>query len=201
MEWIEKILAILKLPSRYFITFFVISLFLLLAPENILQLLSLTDFVIKYRPYIAIVFLLSVVLLSMEIALFISRHIASMVHLKKIKRKSILRLLTLDSEEKAILREFVIQNKNTLLLPITYPSVEGLLTSGVLKVIGTYGRLSTVGMLHNVIISESIKPFLTFDQIGLPNELTPPIIEKLRKSRPGFIATVEYEVSLLEGRL
>ena len=69
-----------------------------------------------------------------------------------------------DFAEKALLREFVLQRKSVLNLPVTEPTVRNLIDGGVLKIVHITDAENKIAQ---VIISKVARPYITYKAIGL----------------------------------
>jgi hypothetical protein len=111
----------------------------------------------------------------------------------KLFRKEILSNLSkLDSKEKSVLREFYLQNQNTLQLPFDQPIVAGLLRKEILKIVGNIGERSLVGMLMSMEINTFIKEEVKPEHIDLPDldNITSTDKDFIIKNRPDFIPEI-----------
>lgn len=93
----------------------------------------------------------------------------------------------LDFEEKALLREFIIQRKTVLALPMAEPSVANLLQAGVL--VPAYETQEIKGSQRIIKLSIAIeaREQLTHKVIGLPvGKLTEEEAELLKAARPQY---------------
>jgi hypothetical protein len=88
---------------------------------------------------------------------------------QRLVRQKLLRELLeyLDASEKAVLREFVIQRKSVIKLPVTEPAVKNLLEQGILTY--AYGEPSEPGLqaIKPLMITLEARPLLTFKVLGL----------------------------------
>ena len=88
----------------------------------------------------------------------------------------------LDFSERAVLREFVLQRKAVLNLPLNETAVRNLVDNRVLRPIG----LATNGKTP-VIISKYARPFITYKAIGLScGKLSAEQITQIMDARPSF---------------
>lgn len=91
----------------------------------------------------------------------------------------------LDQHEKAVLREYYIQGKSTLKIPMDNPTVSGLIDKQILYLVGQYGEKSSEGMLFNFAINEKAREYLTYQILELPTgESSERDFERIRVSRP-----------------
>ena len=127
MEWLSKIVDIIKIPIKYFWIIFLISLFLLFFPDSWLDYFKLLELRNSYHLYISLAFIVTLSLLSVESTLFIYRKLKTRFSLKTYKKNLLNNLTKLDPQEKSVIREFFLQNQNTLRLPYDEPIVSGLI--------------------------------------------------------------------------
>jgi len=119
---------------------------------------------------------------------------------KKYREKVIENLSSLDPYEKAVLREFFIQAKNTLRLPYDHPIISGLIKKGLLKIVGNIAENSLAGMLIPIEINKEFKELITSENIDLPiienDRLTQEQEEFLINNRPDFLPEIEHHERL-----
>ncbi|MCK5607444.1 superinfection exclusion B family protein [Candidatus Pacearchaeota archaeon] len=197
MEWISKIIEAAKLPTKFILSIFLVAVALLFLPQELLSNLHLKEFIDKYGLYIGITALGSGTLLFMEILIHIWKTAQNKINHRKIKKAAFERVQKLDSAEKAVLREFFLQGQNTIKLPMDHPIVAGLLSSGILRMVGSHGRMSLAGMLFSMQISDFIREHLTYELLELPqSQATQTEIEFLRNNRPSFMSSIQEEESI-----
>lgn len=200
MEWITKIFEALKLPLKYIWLFSIISAFLLFSSIDLLKYFSLLDFRDDFRFYISLIFIVSTSLLIIEGVTFSIKKIRKKSGYKKYREKVIENLYSLDPYEKAVLREFFIQAKNTLRLPYDHPIISGLIKKGLLKIVGNIAENSLAGMLIPIEINKEFKDLITSENIDLPiienDRLTKEQEEFLINNRPDFLPEIEHHERL-----
>ena len=111
------------------------------------------------------------------------------------------RIKRLDAHEQRVLREFEVQNRNTVLLPVGDPAVEGLLNVGIIEKVGSQ-KTRKVGPVCSYETTDDAKDRLTLPRLGVPdkyivyNEGTEPTVtsegkEWLLRNRPDFIDDID----------
>ncbi|MGO1246236.1 MAG: superinfection exclusion B family protein [Oceanisphaera sp.] len=93
----------------------------------------------------------------------------------------------LDANEKSVLREFVIQRKSVIKLPVTEPAVKNLLEQGILTY--AFGEPGEAGLnaIKPLMISIEARPLLTFKVLGLnPNNMTEEQKDLIMNTRPRY---------------
>ncbi|MFQ2025468.1 superinfection exclusion B family protein [Aeromonas veronii] len=95
----------------------------------------------------------------------------------------------LDFNEKAVLREFVLQRKSVINLPITEPAVKNLMDAGVLTY--AYGKPTREkddeNQLRALMIALPARPLLTYKVLGLSRgKMSDEQVEQIMNARPKF---------------
>ncbi|MCF8095425.1 MAG: superinfection exclusion B family protein [Desulfobacteraceae bacterium] len=98
----------------------------------------------------------------------------------------------IDAAEKSVLREFFIEQKNTVEMPIDDPVVAGLIEKRILKAIRETGQYSIRGLLLPIQINPAIKNFVTPGLVGYSNNGADR--KAMMDSRPDFIKKVLIHV-------
>ena len=93
----------------------------------------------------------------------------------------------LDFSERAVLREFILQRKSVIKLPVTEPAVKNLLEAGVL--VYAYAQpFEEDDLLHReLMIALPARPLITYKLLGLTRgKLSDEQIEQIKSDRPKF---------------
>lgn len=96
---------------------------------------------------------------------------------------------SLDFNEKAVLREFVLQRKSVINLPITEPAVKNLMDAGVLTY--AYGKPAREkedeNQIRALMIALPARPLLTYKVLGLSRgKMSDEQVEQIMNARPKF---------------
>lgn len=161
----------------------VLSACLLVIPFESINL-SLAGYISEVHSIIWLAFILS-------LSFFISRGILEIIGIvsrrfnAKIRHEQLFRSVTcLDFSEKALLREFILQRKSVLTLPVNEPCVNQLLTAGILTI--PKDANITAGKAPMMIALEA-RPFITYKAVGLTkNKMSEDQISQLMDARPRF---------------
>jgi Super-infection exclusion protein B len=156
-EWLSKAIEALKLPLRYVWAIVIASGLLLFLPQNTLKRLHAEKFVQDFGSYIGLAFLVFGTVLVIQLVSALYSKIRAWMARNKRLSNALEELFHLDPSEKSVLREFFIQNQNTLQLPVDQATVSGLITKGVLTVAGSTGERSLAGLLFPVRIADHIR--------------------------------------------
>ena len=93
----------------------------------------------------------------------------------------------LDFSERAVLREFILQRKGVIKLPVTEPAVKNLLDAGVLTY--AYGQPFSEDdiMIKALMIALPARPLITYKALGLSKgKMSEEQIEQIMSARPKF---------------
>ncbi len=129
--------------------------------------------------------------LVIEISNFITQGIITIINgilRKKYSKKLTARILntvaSFDFAEKALLREYVLQRKSVLTLPVLEPTVRSLIDGGVLKIVNVLDEDENKA---NVIISKEARPYITYKAIGLTlGEMSEEQVSQIINVRPDY---------------
>jgi len=199
MEWITKLFDLKKIPTKFIFFVWFVSIFLINLPKETIEKLGITEFQKDFGKYFGIALIASTGLLIMIFFNWIYEKANNQRLTAKYKKQIKNSILDLDHHEKAILREYYIQGKNTLKIPIDEPTISGLLDKRILYSVGNYGEMSIVGMLFNCSISKIARENLNNFVLELPNgEPSKSDIERIKKSRPEWVIKLESNRSLFD---
>jgi hypothetical protein len=200
VDLITKTLKDYKIPIEIVLSaFFIICVVLLCIPDHFVIVLKLEDFLNIYGNYIGIAAIASGMLLAILIIrrVFLYLRISIQTAKKEKTREKAIRnsINTLDNYEKAVLREFFIQKRNTVQVPEEDTAVVGLLKKGIISTVGDPKFLLGVGWVYPVSLSPSVQAILSGSNpqiIGFPpGEPTPEKIREINNLRPNFVWRIE----------
>ncbi|WP_157671915.1 superinfection exclusion B family protein [Desulfuromonas soudanensis] len=195
-DWIEKIVTFIRLPIKYMWVAVVFTCITLFAPDNWLSNLGLTKLKTEYRTWLGSVLIVSASLVFVRIVSIFWSKIVKFCSKRKLKAYLIESLTQLDPSEKSILREFYIQDKKTIQLPMDQATVSGLIQKSFLLLAGSVGERSLAGMLIPIKINPLISEHITYQTIDLPAEPTESDFDWLRDNRPEFLYEIEHHQQL-----
>ncbi|HUJ09043.1 MAG TPA: super-infection exclusion protein B [Verrucomicrobiae bacterium] len=198
MRWFVKVREFGKLPRNYLWAVVVSSALFLFLPKSALKSLNVLQFVQNYGVCIGVVFILFLSLACVNTLTPFSHFIDRKRRHLKLKRARFTALQNLDLEEKAVLREFLIQGRDTIWLPIDHPTVVGMLTKGILTPISNYGKTSVAGRLLLVKEVDEVRGHLDLAMIDLPASEQPSKeqIDWVIQNRPNFMREIEQDIDV-----
>lgn len=160
---------------------------LLVMPSSLFSLNNSDLLPNTYSPYLWILALLTGSYLLTRILTSSFRRLTEYYEGQHLLARRNKMIRQLDFEEKALLREFIIQRKTVLSLPLTEPAVSNLLASGVLIPAFETQEIKGSSRIIKLSIAIDAREQLTHKVIGLPvGKLTEPEAEILKAARPQY---------------
>ena len=153
-------------------------------------LFSLTGPVIlaaSYSPYLWLLVLVTGSYLLVRLLIWLLTHVTTYYANQRLIARRNQMIRQLDFEEKALLREFIIQRKTVLSLPMIEPAVINLLESGVLAPAYETQEIKGSHRIIKLSIAIESREQLTHKVIGLPvGKLTEAEAAVLKAARPDY---------------
>ena len=163
---ISQITKFIKLPPSVIYIILIISGTLLFTDNEFLKMLALLKFKTEYNLYIGIVFLFSFGISIVHLGNIVYVFFKSYFKDKKYRIKIATIIDNLDESEKSILREFLVQQKNSIVVSMEDPSVMNLVHQGIIKQIGNTATQSNIsGITFDAKLSDLAKEFITDEKI------------------------------------
>jgi hypothetical protein len=160
---------------------------LLIVPVSIVKFTDTEGWSESYTPYILILALITGSFLITRTIIWIFSYLKEeFVKRRQAARRNMM-IRRLDFEEKAVLREFIIQRKNVLALPMRELAVANLLQSGVLVPAYETQEIKGSGRIIKLSIAVDARELLTYRVLGLPvGKLTEEEASQLKAARPDY---------------
>ena len=119
MDFFKSIFDFTKLPTKIFLVVSIATGVFIFSDAEILKKLHLDKFE-TYGGFVGLAFLFSTVLVIVNLMIWIFNRLHFEYKLKKLKAKYKQILTELDPQEKAVLREFTIQDQNSIEMPCCF---------------------------------------------------------------------------------
>lgn len=193
IDLISKLFDIGKLPSKVVALICLVSGIILFSPTQFNEVLHIKELIDKFGLYVGVAFVASVSLLGLNTFLWLYNCATQAVVKWNWHRDLARAIARLDSGEVAVLREFFIQDKQSLMLPVDEPTVACLISKGMIGRISNIGRRWIAGMLFPVAIDPDLYDALREhpEHLGIPaGEPTQADIARVTSERPGFMREV-----------
>ena len=191
MEWLSSIFDLTKLPAKVVAWVSFVTALLLFLPTVALQKVGLDGIPTQYKPYVGVLFLASSVLLLVNVFVWGAGQIGLKVKARIEKNSIVNTLRNLDPSQRALLREFYIQSRHVIELPVDHPTVAGLRLNAVLVLSSVEGYRSLAGSVFPCSLSDVAKGYITPELLQLPRQPTETEVERIRLERPNFV----YEIA------
>ena len=184
MKFLEALFDPRRLPAWLAVTAALGSGFLLLAGPPLLRAFDLEALRAEHGPLLGLVFLGSCAFLALSLVASLARRVAT-------SRRMQIRADALDTAEQAVLREFFLQGRNTIAVPVNDLAVAGLLTEGVLAQVGGHMQPTPKGLVAAVRMDPAFRSHVEPGAIGLTS-WSPAEGERRRllQARPAFVGEV-----------
>lgn len=160
---------------------------LLVIPSSLLSLTNSSLLPDSYAPYLFMLVLVTGCYLFTRLLTCSFERVSEYYKSQRLLLRRDKMIRQLDFEEKAVLREFIIQRKTVLSLPMTEPAVSNLLESGVLAPAYETQEIKGSSRIIKLSIAIDAREQLTHKVIGLPvGKLTETEAEVLKAARPAY---------------
>jgi len=160
---------------------------LLVIPSSLFSISNSDTLPDILAPYLWVLALLTGSYLLTRVFVFVFHRVSDYVAGQQLLVRRNRMIRQLDFEEKALLREFIIQRKTVLALPLTEPAVSNLLASGVLAPAFETQEIKGSSRIIKLSIAIDARELLTHRVIGLPTgKLTEAEADILKAARPQY---------------
>jgi len=160
---------------------------LLIVPVSVVKFADTEGWTESYTPYILILALITGSFLITRSIIWIFSYLKEEFIKRGQSTRRNMMIRRLDFEEKAVLREFIIQRKNVLALPMRELAVTNLLQSGVLVPAYETQEIKGSGRIIKLSIAVDARELLTYRVLGLPaGKLTEEEANQLKAARPDY---------------
>jgi hypothetical protein len=198
MEWIEKIIAIFKLPLKTIVVISVICGLILFLPTEFLEKMKLSELVSEYGKYFGIIFLITFCYSVVAFIILFWKNVKKWKMKKDYITTACKALTELTNPEIYLLREFLIQDKDVIEVPYESTEFTSLYNKGILVIASKKMRSFIFGHFISVTINPEIKKFITEDVLKLSKNPTQKDVDEVMQSRPNFLTSLNYINNLMD---
>ncbi len=185
-KFLEMLFDIKKIPTKLLFVIWLSSALILFVPGKFLSKLNLTDFLKDYGKFIGIAFLVSSAFLLVTLINYFGRLITRKRLTKKIKASILKDIKYLDIHEKALLREFYINGKQTLQMPLDNDTVVGLVNKHIIYQASSTGFTYLHGVYFPYSMTEIALDNLTPELLDLPQNPSEEDKHRIISLRPNW---------------
>jgi hypothetical protein len=186
-NFLDKLFNLTKIPTQLVFVLWLSASLVLFVPERFLIRLNLNDFLEDYGKYLGIIFIICSAFLLVALINNIKNAIDRHRIITDAKHIILQSVICFNVHEKALLREFFIQNKDTLQLPFDNDTVVGLVNKHILYQASDIGFTYTYGPRFPYSITKFARKKLTNEMIDLPRNPTEEDKRMLIKNRPSWV--------------
>lgn len=196
---LTKLFDITKLPSKFFAWIALLTGAFVFLPVTALDSLHLNRFPAEYKAYAGGAFAASTTLLLLNAAIWLWHYLRSRYY-SRVSRKMVNEALSeLDLDEIAVLREFYLQGRHVIELPIDHPTVAGLRNKCLITIAGGTGYRDLAGSVFPVQLTSQAKKVMTHELLHLPQGRSQEDLDKILSERPNYIRQIEKQDRLRGG--
>ncbi|HEY9003578.1 MAG TPA: super-infection exclusion protein B [Mucilaginibacter sp.] len=185
-KFLEKLFDLKRIPTKLLFVICLSSGLILFVPERFLVKLNLQDFLKDYGKYIGISFIVSSAFLVIALISYVLSQLSIKTHRKKIRKRILRDIQYLDIHEKALLREFFINKKQTLQMPMDNETVIGLLNKDIIYQASGTGFTQLRSIYFSYSLTKIARENLTLQLIDLPQNPAEEDIRKIIENRPAW---------------
>ncbi len=198
MEWIEKIIAIFKLPLKTIVVISLICGLILFLPTEFLEKMKLSELVSEYGKYFGIIFLITFSYSVVAFVILLWNKVKKWKMKKNYIKTACKALAELTLPEIYLLREFLFQDKDVIEVPYESTEFTSLYNKGILILASKKMRSYVFGHFISVTINPEIKKFITEDVLKLPKNPTQKDVDEAMRTRPSFLSSLNYINNLMD---
>jgi len=188
MENFKALFDLTKLPAKFFFLFAVLSGFILFADQSFLKRLHLEKMNETYGWIVGLVFISTSGLIVVNLTIWAFNKINYKIKFSKVKKEYINSLRNLDYHEKSVLREFLINQKTSMDVPIDDPTISGLIRKKILFINKQFGNAFILnGMDASVSLSKFVEKNLNAKDLDISENPTEDEIEFIKSNRPTWV--------------
>lgn len=191
MDWLGRLFDITKLPSKFFAWVVALSAGYLFLPPSVRTALHLEGLPKEYKTYAGVAFVAAASFLAINFTLWVWEKLRGWCERRSAQLRVVQAIANLDQSEKAVLREFFIQGKHVIELPLDHPTVAGLLQKGLLSRSSRQGYRSLAGTVFPVKLTDAADTLLEPAYVDLPTNPTGSELAEIQGGRPNFLQEIE----------
>ncbi len=185
-KFFERLFDIKRIPTKFIFVIWFSSALLLFLPKKALDNLKVSDFIQEFGKFIGISFIVSSAFLLVVLGNYLYKALMHKRISRKLKDQILKELNSLDFHEKSLVREFYINGKFTLQMPMDDETVIGLSNKSIIYQASNTGFVYLHGPVFTYTLSNFVRENLTNEMIDLPAQASDDQKRWLLKNRPGW---------------
>ncbi len=185
----KDLIDLSKVPIIVFLLIAIVTGLLLFGGQDFLTKLELTEFKNDYGKFFGIVFIVCVAFVILSLINFIFKRLYQYFFYSRKKKKYITsELRTLDPHEQSVIREFIVQKRKTVAMPLDNPVVSGLRNKEILKIVSNITTGQDIAMSLTKIADSKLK----HTDLGVSKEMTDDEKNEVFSQRPAWAEDYFY---------
>ena len=177
-----------KIPMKIIILLGIVSGIFVFASDNFLKNLKMTEFQEDYGKFFGPVFIVSIAFIALSIIYYFKNQIESGLNKSKIQKFIIEELESLDPYEQSVIREFGIQQKQSVKMPIDNSTVAGLINKRILKRVSNIGD----GLYFPLTLTKIADRKLKENHLGISKNMSDDELSEVFSNRPDWAKDYFY---------
>lgn len=178
-----------KIPMKIIILLGIVSGIFVFASDSFLKTLKMNEFQEDYGKFFGPVFIVSIAFIALSIIYYFKNKIENGLNKSKSQKFIIEELESLDPHEQSVIREFGIQNRNSVKMPIDNSTVAGLINKRILKSVSNIGDGLYLPLILTTIANRNLKDV----HIGVSEEMTDEELSEIFSKRPDWATDYFYQ--------
>ncbi|WP_293944789.1 MULTISPECIES: super-infection exclusion protein B [unclassified Sphingobacterium] len=193
-KYIKALFDLTKLPTKFFLLLAFVSGFILFFDQKLLDdKMFLNGLKAQYGWIVGLVFIISLSFSVLNFFIWIINSIINWFARKTRVNYVKTKVAKLDAFEQSVLREFVLQGKKSIEMPIDNETVSGLISQGILvKNTQIGGSFIMNGMNVSLCINRLVEKVMLVEHLGLSDPPTDEQILFAKQNRPPWIREGYY---------
>ncbi|MCT8341221.1 superinfection exclusion B family protein [Flavobacteriaceae bacterium TK19130] len=186
---ISDLIDLDKIPMKIIIFLGIVSGIFVFASDSFLELLKMTEFQEDYGKFFGPVFIASLAFIVISLIYFFKELLESKLNKSKGSRFIFRELESLDPSEQSVIREFGIQQKKSIKMPVDNSTVAGLISKGILKRVSPIGD----GLYFPLTLTSIADKQMKEVHIGISKGMSKEEVAELFKKRPKWAVDPFYK--------
>jgi len=177
-----------KIPMKIIIFLGIVSGIFVLASDSFLKVLKMTEFQKDYGKFFGPIFIASIAFIGLSVIYYIKDKLENQFNRNKGNKILIEELESLDPSEQSVIREFAIQQKKSVKMPINNSTVAGLINKGILKRVSNIGD----GLYFPLTLNKIVERKLKETHLGISSGMDEDELEEVFSNRPDWAKDYFY---------
>lgn len=178
-----------KIPMKIIILLGIVSGIFVLASDSFLKVLKMTEFQEDYGKFFGPVFIVSIAFIALSIIYYFKNKLENRLNKNKSYKFIVEELESLDPYEQSVIREFGIQQKKSVKMPIDNSTVAGLMSKGILKRVSNIGD----GLYFPLTLTKVADRKLKETHLGISKEMSEDELGEIFSNRPDWAKDYFYK--------